>query len=160
MGSVSRRARIFLSVTHVLTKQQEEFVRSVENLVASKGYQTVTIGRNEEKSSNASRAVKESINATDGTIVIATKRVFFPRGIEFHGVDTLSDCTNRCYSSVWNQIEGAMTIQAGHPLLLMREEEVYSEGIFFPTFHPSLTFSPPGLTPGLQEAICEWLDSL
>jgi hypothetical protein len=58
---------------------------------------------------------------------------------------------------VWNQIEGAMTLQANHPLLLLHEEGMFLEGIFKSSFMPSYAFSPPCLNETTQTNIANWL---
>jgi hypothetical protein len=148
---------IFLSVSHILTKEQEAFVSSVEHVVRKYEYDLRTIGRGVEKSLNISKDVKELIDSSLGTIVIATKRFFLSSGIEYNTPDTAKEIHARYYPSVWLQIEGAMALQHGQSLLLLREEGLYQEGIFR---LPGISFVPPELSPEVELSLIHWINTL
>jgi hypothetical protein len=151
---------IFLSVSHILTKDQETFVSNVERIVRKHNYDLKTVGRGVEKSLNVSKDVKELIDKSSGAIVIATKRLFLSSGLEYETSDARKEIHDRYYPSAWLQIEGAMALQQGQSLLLLREEGLYQEGIFRPSFLPSVSFVPPELSPEVELSLIQWINTL
>ncbi len=151
---------IFLSVSHILTEEQQSFVSNVEKTVRKHNYDLRTIGRGVEKSLKVSKDVKELIDNSSGTIVIATKRLFLSSGSEYETSGSIKEIRARYYPSVWLQIEGAMALQQGQSLLLLREEGLYQEGIFRPSFLPSISFVPPELSPEVELSLIHWINTL
>lgn len=151
---------IFLSVSHFLSEEQESFVSSVEKIVKEYNYELKTIGRSIERSLKVSKDIKKVIDNSSGTIVIATKRLFLASGTEYETSVSLKEISARYYPSVWLQIEGAMALQQGQSLLLLREEGLYQEGIFRPSFLPSISFVPPELSPEVKLSLIHWINTL
>jgi hypothetical protein len=152
--------RVFLSVSHALSSEQEMFVAAVEALLNQEGVRSLTIGRNMEKSATACRDIAEAIESSLGVMVIAMKRMFVYAGRQCGGEGHREEFSERYYPSVWNQIEAAMTLHAQRPLFLMHEVGVTLEGVFTPSVLTSIPFSPPSLTPDLRDTLCDWLTSL
>jgi len=119
---------VFVSVGGTATDQQEQFVRAVEDRLRSEGLIPHTVGRNTFNSDAPLKAVTECMDECSGTVVIALERTYFPSGIEKRGPkeSPLSDVR---LPTPWNQIEAAMAYGRGHPLMVIMESGLKSEGL-------------------------------
>lgn len=155
---------IFVSVQHVLTKRQSEFVRLIDRLLENQGFQPVTIGRTIETSLTPLETIREVISLSYGTVVIAFKRIAFAEGREYPKSSSQISTNPRLYPTVWNQIEAAMTFQLQHPLLILSEEALFHEGIIDPSIFPISPFileTHTDLLPvAVEHAILDWLKQL
>ncbi len=156
---------IFISVGHNLEPAQERFVQFVEQSVLATGFQVVTIGRTTQvELADPLGAIRTVIAAARGTIVIAFARLAVQRAIEYPSVKQPQPVTGRVLPTVWNQIEAAMTIQAGHPLLILSQDGLYFEGIIDPVLSSVTPFvleqEAQSLPAAVQHAMLTWMQAL
>ncbi|MGH2503275.1 MAG: hypothetical protein ACRDID_12260, partial [Ktedonobacterales bacterium] len=101
------------------------------------------------------------INASAGTIVIATTRYAASDVVEYPGGENARAWPTRTTSTVWNQIEAAMTLQCQHPVLIVCEAGLTQDGIIDPSIHPLVMFANEEISEQLPEqveaALGEWL---
>lgn len=120
---------VFVSVGGTATEQQEAFVRAVEDRLRSEGLVPHTVGRNTFSSEAPLKAVTELLDRCSGTVVIALERMYFESGIEKRGGPKESPLARISLPTPWNQIEAAMAYSRGHPLMVIVERDLKSEGL-------------------------------
>jgi hypothetical protein len=120
---------IFVSVGRAANEQQEPFIRAVEERLRVEGLIPCTVGRNTFSADAPLKAVKELMDKCSGTVVIALERTCFPAGTEMRGGPKETSITDIKLPTPWNQIEAAMAHSRGHPLLVIVENGLKSEGL-------------------------------
>jgi hypothetical protein len=120
---------VFVSVGAPATKQQDNFVRAIEERLRSEGLIPHTVGRNEFSSDAPLKRVVELMDKSCGTVVIALERCYFPAGIRNRGGPKETSLAEIKLATSWNQIEAAMAQSRGHPLLVIVEEGLAEEGL-------------------------------
>lgn len=120
---------VFVSVGGTATDQQEAFVRAVEDRLRSEGLVPHTVGRNTFSSDAPLRTVVELLDRCSGTVVIALERMYFESGLEKRGGPKQSPLLDVRLPTPWNQIEAAMAYSRGHPLLVIVESGLKTEGL-------------------------------
>lgn len=122
--------KIFVSVGKTSTSQQEDFVVAVENRLRAEGLSPHTIGRNTFSADAPLRKIKELMLECSGTVVIALERTYFPEGTERRGhPNEQNELKNVKFATPWNQIEAALAYCNEHPLLVIVERGLRSEGL-------------------------------
>jgi hypothetical protein len=140
MHSPAPSRRVFISVGHGLSLTQDRFVTSVDALLGARGFEPVTPGRTTGQHADPLAAIRDAIEGSDGTLVIAFKRLAIASATEYPDADQVA-VPPRVLSTVWNQIEAAMTYQAAHPLLILAEDALHPEGLIDRTLLPQINFS-------------------
>ena len=120
---------VFVSVGGTATEQQETFIRAVEDRLRSEGLVPHTVGRNTFSSDAPLKTVNELLDKCSGTVVIALERTYFASGIEKRGGPKESALSDIRLPTPWNQIEAAMAYSRGHPLMVVVESGLKSEGL-------------------------------
>jgi hypothetical protein len=119
---------VFVSVGVAATTAHEEFINAVEARLRSEGLEPKTVGRNTFSSDAPLKAVMELMDRCQGTVVIALERSFYSQGVETRaGKERL--LADVRLPTVWNQTEAAMAYSRGHPLLVLAQEGLRSEGL-------------------------------
>jgi hypothetical protein len=120
---------VFVSVGATATDEQEAFVRAVETRLQAEGLNPRTVGRN---TFSYEAPLKTAVGLMDkccGTVVIALERMYFQGGIEKRGGPRETQLKEVKLPTSWNQIEAAMAQSRGHPLLVIAEIGLKSEGL-------------------------------
>jgi len=121
--------KIFLSVGKTSTKEQEAFVKAVEDFLQSHGLIPQTLGRTFFSSIQPLKAVDDLMRQCCGTVIVALERIHIEAGTEKRGSPDERHLENSVLPPVWNQIEAAMAYTLGHPLLVVIEHGLRSEGL-------------------------------
>lgn len=121
--------KVFVSVGGTANERQESFVRAVEERLRSEGLAPHTVGRNTFSSDAPLKAVTELLERCSGTVVIALERSYFPAGVDKRGGPSESPLAEVKLPTPWNQIEAAMAYSKGHPLMVIVEAGLKSEGL-------------------------------
>ncbi len=120
---------VFVSVGGTATEQQEAFIRAVEDRLRSEGLIPHTVGRNTFSADAPLRTVTELLDRCSGTVVIALERMYFPKGAEKRNGPKETTLVDVKLPTPWNQIEAAMAYSRGHPLMVIVEQGIRSEGL-------------------------------
>lgn len=120
---------IFVSVGGTATDQQEAFVRAVEDRLRIEGLIPHTVGRNAFSSDAPLKTITELLDKCSGTVVIALERTYFASGLEKRGGLQELLLSDIKLPTPWNQIEAAMAYSRGHPLMVIMEIGLKSEGL-------------------------------
>ena len=120
---------VFVSVGGTATEQQEVFVRAVEDRLRSEGLIPHTVGRNTFSADAPLKTVIQLLDNCSGTVVIALERAYFPNGTDKRGGPKETPLADIKLATPWNQIEAAMAYSRGHPLMVIVEQGIKSEGL-------------------------------
>lgn len=120
---------VFVSVGGTATERQEAFVRAVEDRLRIEGLVPHTVGRNTFSSDAPLKAVTQLLERCSGTVVIALERTYFSSGVDKRGGSSESPLSDVKLPTPWNQIEAAMAYSKGHPLMVIVEAGLKSEGL-------------------------------
>jgi hypothetical protein len=120
---------VFLSVGRTVTPQQETFVREIETFFVKNGLAPRTVGRTSFSSEQPLRHVSTLMDQCSGTVIVAFERTFIGNGLDRRGSANPQPLADVKLPTVWNQIEAAMGYAHFHPLLVIVEHGVKSEGL-------------------------------
>lgn len=120
---------VFVSVGGTATEAQEAFVRAVEDRLRSEGLVPHTVGRNTFSSYSPLKTVTNLLDKCSGTVVIALERSYFESGIDKRGGAKEARLSDVRLPTPWNHIEAAMAYSRNHPLLVVVEKGLKSEGL-------------------------------
>ena len=121
--------KIFLSVGRTSTDQQEKFVETIEGFLRSQNVEPLTVGRSYFSSKQPLVAIAELMKECTGSMILAYERIYITEGIDRRGNPKESSFKEAKLPTVWNQIEATMAYTLGHPLLVMVENGLRSEGL-------------------------------
>jgi hypothetical protein len=124
-----KEINVFVSVGGTANDMQEAFVRAVEDRLRGEGLIPHTVGRNTFSADAPLKTVTELMDTCAGTVVIALERTYFPSGVEKRGGACAASLAEVRYPTPWNQIEAAMAFSRGHPLMVIVERGLRSEGL-------------------------------
>lgn len=120
---------VFVSVGGTANDVQEAFVQAVERRLRAEGLVPHTVGRNTFSTDAPLRAVTELLDKCVGTVVIALERSYFPSGLDKRGGPREATLLDVRLPTPWNQIEAAMAFSRRHPLMVIVEHGLKSEGL-------------------------------
>lgn len=124
-----KEINVFVSVGGTASEMQEAFVRAVEDRLRGEGLIPHTVGRNTFSADAPLKTVTELMDTCTGKFVIALERTYFPSGVEKRGGAYAANLAEVRYPTPWNQIEAAMAFSRGHPLMVIVERGLRSEGL-------------------------------
>lgn len=155
---------VFVSVGGVATEQQEQFVRAVEDRLRAEGLVPHTVGRNTFGADSPLKTITDLLENCAGTVVIALERTYFPTGLEKRGGPKEIALANVKLATPWNQIEAALAYSRGHPLMVVVEVGVKSEGLLergYDWYVQSVEPTPAALsTPEFNGVLSSWKQKL
>lgn len=101
-----------------------------EVFLRGRGLTPHTVGRNRFTAGAPLQTIMGDMSTSAGTAIVAFERKRVDSGIELGalGKDD-ADLSGARYPTVWNQIEAAMAYTLGHPLFVVVEEGLRSEGL-------------------------------
>ena len=120
---------VFISVGRSSKPEHDRFISEIEQFLRNNGVNPRIIGRTDFASIQPLKFIEQVMNECSGTIVIAFERIHIDRGIEQRGSNVEKQLSNITIPTVWNQIEPAMAYVLGHPLLVIVENGIRSEGL-------------------------------
>lgn len=155
---------IFISVSHQLTTQQTKFLTLVDTFLKTRKFHPVTVGRNTFSKGETILLIRDMIDSTQATLIIAFKRLEMVSGHEISDMEKPFNLSKRTFASIWNHIEAAMAIQARKPLLILCEDGIYEEGTFrwkanspsYFTLEDNLEILPEHIT----DTLLKWLSTV
>jgi len=125
---VTMAITVFLSVGSTFNPEQEAFVRSMEEFALTRGFRTLTVGRNYFPE-RPLVAIREKMRRSAGAIVIALERIRIENGYEKRGSSEQSELSEINVATPWNQIEAAFAYAMRLPLLVVKDRFVKADGL-------------------------------
>jgi len=120
---------VFVSLGRTSTPEQEKFVSSIEQYLRDNGLEPRAVGRTAFSSLQPLKFVEQLMHECSGTIIIAFERTHIQEGKERRGSNAEKVIQDVKLPTVWNQIEAVMAYVLDHPLLVIVEHGIHSEGL-------------------------------
>lgn len=119
---------IFLSYPKPINENQQNFINRLNEFLVSQNYYPMTLGVNEYDIYEPLLAIRKLMISSNGIITIALKKNNVSK-LTIHKNSTIQTFDNIYFTSPWCQIETAMAYQLGIPIMILREKDVFEEGI-------------------------------
>lgn len=120
---------VFISVGRNSKPEHEKFISEIEQFLRNNGINPRAVGRTDFSSIQPLKFIEKVMNECSGTVVIAFERIHIDQGFEKRSTNAEKPLSNVNITTVWNQIEPAMAYVLGHPLLVIVENGIRSEGL-------------------------------
>ncbi|HEX8197516.1 MAG TPA: hypothetical protein VF571_15080 [Pyrinomonadaceae bacterium] len=120
---------VFLSVGTARNDEQEKFILAVEDYLRVNGFFPRTVGRSDFSYEAPLKCVEQVMKQCSGTVIIAFERLHLVTALEKRGGSKEKSIQGENLPTVWNQIEATMGYVLGHPLLVIVENGLRSEGL-------------------------------
>ena len=160
--------QLFISVQRIRNQRQELILNAVLEFLQQAGIETVMLNRDvtTEAFADPMPHIREALLTCQAAVVIAFTRLDIPISIEYPGATYAVSHAMRRYCSVWSQIETAMAFQAGLPLLVFQDEDLFQQGAVnirrtsYPVLSLPLDYNQPTLQQFITISLEEWLRDL
>lgn len=159
--------QVFISVQRKRNRRQELVVQTVLDVLRRSRVNAMIINRDPaEMFVDPLPQIRESLLTCQGAIVIAFARLDIPAMTEYPDDETPVSHVSRRLSSVWIQIEAAMAFQAGLPLLIFEDEDLFQQGVInerrtsYPVVKLSTGHGPTELQLEVVSGLSGWLQDL
>jgi hypothetical protein len=126
----------------------------------------VNLGKSNWNYKSPLRPIKDMMETCVGAVIIGLERHHSLIGYEKENSKDSKEIIHKYSSSPWIQIEAGIAYQAGLPLLILKEDKVYSEGILDPQISDYFVFDftlkkmSKQLSPELKQSILSWVSDL
>lgn len=128
------RVPVFLSLPTPHLEAQVRFVNEFKEELKGRGFEPLTLGPDSSYDYDAPLiGIRRILTHCCGLVAVAFRRTHVVSSTKNFGADIASR-TEECSTDVWFtspycQIEPAMAFQLGLPILILREEGVFAEGV-------------------------------
>lgn len=126
---MSTPPKVFVSVGRVFTPEQETFLAAFEKLMADQGLAPQIVNRTVFSAGQPLKFIETLMNECAGTVVLAFERLYVREGQEKRGSEAEKPLQDVKVPTVWNQIEAAMAYVLKHPLLVIVEKGMRTDGL-------------------------------
>lgn len=137
---MKKNINVFISHPTPYNKHQEIFLRLIESELKKHGLNPTNLGKNNWSFVSPLKPIKEIMDTCVAAIVIGLERHHSFIGYEKEFSKVSKELIHKYSSSPWIQIEAGMAYQAGLPILILKEDKVYGEGILDPQISDSFVF--------------------
>ena len=155
---------VFISHPTPYNKYQEGFLSLIDFELKKHGLNPTNLGKNNWSFRSPLKPIKEIMGTCVAAIVIGLERHHSFIGYEKEFSKNSKELIHKYSSSPWIQIEAGMAYQAGLPILILKEDKVYGEGILDPQISESFVFEfelkklQKKISPELEEIIRSWVN--
>ena len=157
---------VFISHPTPYNKQQENFLSLIELELKKHNLNPTNLGKNNWSFKSPLKPIKKIMDTCVAAIVIGLERHHSLIGYEKEFSKDSKELIHKYSSSPWIQIEAGMAYQAELPILILKDNKVYSEGILDPQISDSFVFEfelkkfQKKLSPELKELILSWVNHI
>lgn len=129
--------RVFLSRPNPFTKEQQYFLEKLKILLKKIGVETITLQAKDYSPYESLTVLNEMIKRTYGMVILAFGHTYIETGVLKKGAvkqENFFESEEKILSGKWItssfcQIEGAMAISNNIPILIIKQENLKSDGI-------------------------------
>jgi hypothetical protein len=153
---------VFVSVGAPHLAVQETFLVRLERSLRSRGFRSLTLGRNNYDNRNPLRAIRDLMLRCEGAVIVGFDRRVAPVAIEKQGSVSERRLRNVRTATPWNHLEAGMAFQLDIPMLILKDRATHPEGILDQSVGEYLVFEfdieseSEGLSPPLKRTIETW----
>lgn len=160
---MGKNINVFISHPTPYNKYQEQFLALIELELKNHDLNPTNLGKNNWSFKSPLKPIKDIMDTCAAAIVIGLERHHSLIGYEKENSKDSKELIHKYSSSPWIHIEAGMAFQANLPLLILKEDKVYAEGILDPQISDSFIFEfelkklQKKLSPELVEIINSWV---
>ncbi|WP_293957369.1 MULTISPECIES: hypothetical protein [unclassified Sphingobacterium] len=132
--------KVFISHPTPSKEEQNNFLTLIKNLLSQHGLDPVNLGVSNYDFRKPLKPIKELIDNCQGAIVVGLIRHHSYIGYDNEGSTSEKEVLHKYTTSPWLHIEGGMAYQSGIPLIILKDQKVYPEGILDPNNSDSYIF--------------------
>lgn len=125
----------FLSIGKPHNSTQKNYRDSLVEYLNSKNIIVETLGESFYSNQSPLIPIQQKMEEVHGAIILAMERFHSKGGIYREGSGKQKSVKDQYFTTVWTQIEGAMAYQLKLPLLILKDKNVFAEGMFDPQIH-------------------------
>lgn len=155
--------KVFISHPTPSNKQQDSFLILLKKLLAAEGLDPVNLGTSNYDFRKPLKPIKELIESCHGAIIVGLERHHSYIGYDNEQSINKKEILHKFTTSPWIHIEGGMAYQAGLPIIILKEEKVFQEGILDPNnsdsyiFNFTLSDNTEKLSENIEKIIGSWI---
>ncbi len=155
---------VFISHPTPYNKHQECFLSLINLELKRHGLNPTNLGKNNWNFQSPLIPIKKLMDTCVAAIIIGLERHHSYIGYEKEFSKNSKELIHKYSSSPWIQIEAGMAYQAGLPILVLKEDKVYAEGILDPQISDSFVYEfdlkklQKKLSPELEQMINSWVN--
>ncbi|MGF7118377.1 hypothetical protein [Methanobacterium oryzae] len=158
---------VFLSMGTPHKNIQQEYRDELNSYFESQGIIAETLGATFWSNEAPLIPIKKKMKEVHGAAILGMERIHLISGCEKPGSHSPSKLEELYFSTVWNHIEASMAYQTGLPLLILKEDKLFPEGIFDRGIHEWYIVeinpeNPEEITnnPGIKGPIDYWIEQV
>lgn len=154
---------VFISHPTPYNKYQQAFLSLIELELRNHGLNPTNLGKNNWSFISPLKPIKDLMNTCVAAIIIGLERHHSFIGYEKEFSKESKELIHKYSSSPWIHIEAGMAYYAGLPILILKENKVYTEGILDPQISDSFVFEfelkreAKKLSPEIKNIILSWV---
>jgi hypothetical protein len=160
---MEKSINVFISHPTPFNKNQENFLNLIELELKNHGLNPINLGKNNWNFKSPLKPIKKIMDTCEAAIIIGLERHHSFIGYDKENSKDSKELVHKYSSSPWIHIEAGMAFQANLPLLILKEDKVFAEGILDPQISDSFIFQfnlkkmQKKLSPELVEIINSWV---
>lgn len=121
--------KVFVSVGRAFTPEQEAFLSAFEHFLTDQGLAPQIVNRTVFSAGQPLKFIESLMTECAGTVVVAFERLYIREGQEKRGSEAERPLQEVKVPTVWNHIEAAMAYVLKHPILVVVEDGLRSDGL-------------------------------
>ena len=155
---------VFLSVGSPHRLEQEQFLQHLRSDLRGMGVELLTLTSANYSSLKPIDQITDLMKSCRGALVVGLERVHAYTVFVREKSDQEKVFPDQFIPTAWNQIEGAIASAMQLPLLILRENKLFREGVFEAENHRhrirdfDIASESKGLSSDLQDFLAGWVD--
>ena len=126
---MAKKKHVFISIGTPYADPQRQFLDALMDLLRSCDIEPRAIDKTEFVTQNPLKDISRIMRECDGVIIVAYERTYFDSGLEKRKSVQAKPLAAVSYTTPWNQIEAAMAVAIGLPIIVMVESGLREEGL-------------------------------
>lgn len=126
---MATKKQVFISIGTPYSDVQRQFLNSLMDLLHACDIEPRVINKTEFVTQNPLKDISRIMRECDGAIIVAYERTYFDAGLEKRKSTQEKPLASVSYTTPWNQIEAAMAVAIGLPIIVMVETGLREEGL-------------------------------
>ena len=126
------KTKLFFSVATPHTMIQVNYINALKEKFSTKGFQLTTLGGNDWNDEDPIKPIYSLMKECAGCIVLLLERYYIEEGKYKRGSDNEQPLRGMALTTPWNQIEATLAYTENLPLLILKDKNVYNDGVFIP----------------------------
>ncbi len=123
------RKHVFISIGTPYAEPQSKFLDALIELLREFEIEPRAVNKTDFLTANPLKEISRIMRECDAAIIVAYERTYFSSGIEKRQSAQEKELKAVRYTTPWNQIEAAMAVALGLPIIVMIETGLQEEGL-------------------------------